>query len=218
VVSALDIRGRIEWNEVYATSLGQAQAVLNSGSRWSSAVHKDGSFIIPNVEAGVHVLSILAHDHHFDQLRLNVSSSSEDPAVQPYLPGTPLTPLGQPEIKLPYPVRVSAHRQNVYFVAPQGFNALGMLKNPMMLMMVLAGGMILLMPLLIKNMDPETAKDFQERRAAMTNMQSSMQNMDFSSGLAALMGNTTTEPEPAEEAVTPEKKHGTPRGRGRGKR
>lgn len=82
---------------------------------------------------------------------------------------------------------------------PDSFNMLGMLKSPMVLMMVFTGVMVLAMPYLMvcsglvapltainlppqKNMDPEALEDFKDQQAKVAKMQSAVTNGDFKSG------------------------------------
>ncbi|KAG8771702.1 hypothetical protein FRC15_003256 [Serendipita sp. 397] len=64
-----------------------------------------------------------------------------------------------------------------------------MLQSPMVLMMGITGLLVLAVPYLMKNMDPETLKEFQDQQQKMTKMQS---NMDLSSGLSNLLSSGTT--------------------------
>lgn len=89
------------------------------------------------------------------QLRIDVlaSDASESlPEVRPYVPGTPLSNSAQALAaapKLPYPPTLIARRHNEYFVERESFNVMGMLQNPMMLMMVVAGGLMIGTPYLM---------------------------------------------------------------------
>ncbi|KAI0321709.1 hypothetical protein OF83DRAFT_211424 [Amylostereum chailletii] len=203
---ALALTGVVQWNELcpgvssslcirtfisfrlfidYA-SLGRAKVVLDDGYL-SGSVTKDGRFIIPDVPAGTYILSVVSHDHRFDQLRVDVVADSESkPEIRPYTPGTPLNP---PSIvTLPYPIKLQARYRSMYFVPPQSFNLLGMFNNPMMLMMVFGGLMMFAMPYLTKNLDPEMLQEFQQNQAKVANLQSSIQSGDIRSGYSALLG------------------------------
>ena len=50
---------------------------------------------------------------------------------------------------LPYPIVLIPREKSVYFVPPETFNLVTMMSNPMMLLMVLGGGMMLAMPYLM---------------------------------------------------------------------
>lgn len=99
---------------------------------------------------GLTGMAVFKYDSHTllpSQLRIDVSQSSDVPEVRPYIPGTPLNPPSP--LQLLYPIKLTPRHRNNFFVPPQSFNALGMLQNPMMLMMVFGGGMMLAMPYLV---------------------------------------------------------------------
>ncbi|KAI0778106.1 hypothetical protein BD413DRAFT_506833 [Trametes elegans] len=193
---ALDLKGRIQWDQQCPSlrDLGQAKVVLDNG-KLRGGVTRDGSFVIPDVPAGTYVLSVIAHDHHFDQLRIDVFEADTLPEVRRYFPGTPLSPASA--AALPYPVVLAARAKNDYFVPRESFNVLAMFKNPMMMMMLGAGVLVLFMPTLMKNMDPEVMEDFKERHAKMTNIQSSLQSGDLASGFSQLLSASGEEPKAA---------------------
>ena len=79
------------------------------------------------------------------QLRVDVPPEPESsPEVRPYAIGTPLNPPSP--IKLPYPVKLVPRQRNSYFVPHQSFSVTLMFQNPMMLIMVFGGVMMLAMP------------------------------------------------------------------------
>ncbi|PCH33572.1 hypothetical protein WOLCODRAFT_64155 [Wolfiporia cocos MD-104 SS10] len=183
---AVDLKGRIEWNELCPSidQLGHAKVVLDSG-RLHGSVTQSGGFVIPDVPEGTYILSVLAHDYHFDHLRIDVLESESLPEVRPYIPGTPLSPAAP--VTLPYPIVLPARQRNDYFVPRQSFDVLSMFQSPMMLMMLGMAVMVLAMPYLMKNMDPNMLQDFNKRQARISSLQSSLQSGDISSGLSALM-------------------------------
>ncbi|KAF9478049.1 hypothetical protein BDN70DRAFT_913881 [Pholiota conissans] len=189
VAFGLDVTGKITWNDVCpnVTTLGQAKASLDN-SIFSGGVTRHGNFIIPDVPDGTHVLSIVSHDHFFDQLRIDVNNSLSSVEVRPFLPGTPMNPPST--VLLPYPVILTPRERYVYFVPPESFNLAGMLSNPMMLLMVGGAGMMLAMPYLIKNLDPEALEEFKEQQAKLGGIQSALQSGDIKSGLSAIMAAT----------------------------
>ncbi|CDO72318.1 hypothetical protein BN946_scf184977.g15 [Trametes cinnabarina] len=83
-------------------------------------------------------------DHLLPQLRVDVFQSDTLPEVRPYFPGTPLSPAAP--ATLPYPIVLSARGRADYFVPHESFNILAMFQNPMMMMMLGAGVLVLLMP------------------------------------------------------------------------
>ncbi|KAG8928125.1 hypothetical protein FRC01_006421 [Tulasnella sp. 417] len=96
VVSAVDVHGSVEFNKVcpgphykssslnetyYLTihfdihsdikSLKPTRVTLDWGT-YSAHVWRDGRFVLRNVEPGSYVLNVLARDHVFDQLRVDI--------------------------------------------------------------------------------------------------------------------------------------------------
>ncbi|TFK94285.1 hypothetical protein K466DRAFT_536123 [Polyporus arcularius HHB13444] len=183
---ALDLKGRIQWNDRCPgiDDLGQAKVVLDNGKH-RGGVTRDGAFTIPGVPAGTYVLSVVAHDHIFEQLRVDVYESESLPEVRPYFPGTPLS--SPSSVTLPYPIVLSARAKHDYFVPRESFNLLAMFQNPMMMMMLGAGVLVLLMPTMMKNMDPEVMEEFNERQAKMSGMQSALQSGDIMGGITQML-------------------------------
>lgn len=124
--------------------------------------------------------------------------TSEVVEAHPYVPGTPMNPPSS--ILLPYPVRLSAQQKFNYFIPLESFNIMGMLKSPMILIMIFGGGLVLGMPYLMvmlssrgsrfyvltngsqKSMDPESLEDFKREQARMSQVQSAVQSGDLKSG------------------------------------
>lgn len=184
IVHALDIHGKVAWNDACPDikSLGHSKAVLDDG-RMSGSVAHTGDFVIPSVPPGTYLLSIISHDYTFDQVRIDVFNST--PEARPHVPGTPFNPPST--VLLPYPIVLVPRQKLLYFVPPESFNLIAMLSNPMMLMMVFGGGMMLAMPYLVKNLDPESLKEFKEQQAKFAGVQNAMASGDLKSGLTALM-------------------------------
>ena len=121
-----------------------------TGALWCTFVLSvDGGLILKhgpsaNVPTGTYILSVASPDYSFDQVRIDVQENEVE--VRPYAPGTPLNPPST--ITLSYPISLVPRQKHAYFVPRETFNLLGMLSNPMMLMMIAAGGMMLGMPYL----------------------------------------------------------------------
>ncbi|TEB39198.1 hypothetical protein FA13DRAFT_1725170 [Coprinellus micaceus] len=187
---AIDIQGRIVWNDVCsnATTLGRAKVVLDSGSQHAGAVTASGNFKIFDAPVGTYLLSVISHDYTFDQLRIDVLDSPEGAVgveVRPYIAGTPLNPPA--DVLLPHPITLAAKQKFSYFTAPESFNVLSMLSNPMTMMMVVAGFMMLATPYMMKNIDPEALEDFKKEQAKMSGVQNAIASGDFKGGISAIM-------------------------------
>jgi hypothetical protein len=64
---------------------------------------------------------------------VDIPANDDIPEVRPHYPGTPLNP--PVAATLPYPIILHPRRKNDFFVPPESFDPMGMLKNPMVLMM-----------------------------------------------------------------------------------
>ncbi|KAH9835628.1 uncharacterized protein C8Q71DRAFT_762844 [Rhodofomes roseus] len=183
---AVDLKGRVQWNELCPSlgDLGQAKAILDDG-RLHGGITRDGSFEIPDVSPGTYILNVVSHDYQFDKLRVDVFETESLPEIRPYIPGTPLSPPSS--VTLPYPILLTPRVKNDYFIPRQSFNLMGMFQSPMMLMMLVMGGVMLAMPYILKTMDPDALQDFNKRQARIGALQSSLQSGDLSGGLSALM-------------------------------
>ncbi|KAF9270399.1 hypothetical protein L218DRAFT_952531 [Marasmius fiardii PR-910] len=207
--NALDVTGRIVWNAacVDYKALEHTRVKLDNG-RYSANVAQDGAFTIPNVDTGTYVLSVVSHKYAFEQLRIDVYEALAE--VRPYVPGTSLDPPSP--ITLQYPIELSAKQKYNYFVPPESFNIMAMLGSPMMLLMIFGGGMMLAMPYLMKNMDPEALEDMKEQQAKMAKMQGAMTSGDFKGGLSALMSSfeePVSSPQSGQKSVASAKKKNT---------
>ncbi|KAJ7357069.1 hypothetical protein DFH08DRAFT_850928 [Mycena albidolilacea] len=187
---AVDVTGRFHWNDECPDihALGPARVVLDAG-KLNGSVLRDGSFSIPDVPAGTYILSVVSHDHAFDHLRIDVLESTFE--VRPYSVGTPLNPASS--IVLPQ-ISLIARAKHVYFVPVDSFNLVAMFQNPMMLMLLFGGVMVIAMPYLMKNMDPETMKDFKEQQVKLSQMQSAMASGDLKGGFSALIADDPPPP------------------------
>ena len=117
------------------------------------------------------------------QLRVDVHRNTEGdalPDVRPYIPGTPHNPPSP--VTLRYPIVLTPRQKAEYFVERQAFNLLGMLKNPMILMMVAMGGLVLGMPYIIKNLDPEVVKEMNDRHTRYSGIQNALQSGNLREG------------------------------------
>ncbi|GLB36326.1 putative protein of unknown function (DUF2012) [Lyophyllum shimeji] len=184
---ALDLTGKVQWNEDCPDirALRSSKVILDNGRMKGSILH-DGSFSIPDVPTGTYLLSVVSPDYSFDQLRVDVVDSVPAPEIRPYVAGTPLNPFST--ILLPYPITLTPRQKHAYFAPHESFNLVAMLSNPMMLMMIVGGAMMLAMPYLMKNMDPEAMEEFKEQHAKVSGFQNAIANGDLKSGLTAIMG------------------------------
>ncbi|QRV90698.1 imitation switch two complex protein [Ceratobasidium sp. AG-Ba] len=130
--------------------------VYSAGTIWP--VHSE------DVSDGAYVLSVLAPDHVFDFIRIDVENTTV--TARPHVLGTPFEPsVNSPT--LAYPLTLTARGKNSYFVPREGFNVAGMFQNPMMMMMVITGVMVLFMPKLMESMGDEMKQEIEQKRHEM---------------------------------------------------
>ncbi|PPQ76413.1 hypothetical protein CVT24_012630 [Panaeolus cyanescens] len=191
---------------MFDSELGQSKASLDNGFITGS-IKQDGSFQLSSVPDGTYILSIISHDYIFDQVLITVNDTSTIPDVRPYIPGTPTKPPSS--VNLFYPVVFIPRGKNNYYVPLEKFNLATMLSNPMMLLMIGGAGMMLGMPYLIKNLDPEALEELKEQQGKMSGIQQAFQSGDIKSGLSAIMAAADdTNQTPSSRAATPGKGKG----------
>ncbi|KAF9240951.1 hypothetical protein BU15DRAFT_45398 [Melanogaster broomeanus] len=181
IAFCLDLIGHVQWNDLCPDyeALGSAKVLLDAG-RHSGRITRDGNFSVPDVDAGTYILSMSSHDYAFDQVRVDIPDSSQQPEIKSYMVGTPLTSLTS--VSLPYPVVLTPRHKNKYFKPRESFNLFGMFQNPMMMIMLLTGVMMLAMPYIMTNLDPQTLEELKGHRGQIANLQNSIQNGDIKSG------------------------------------
>ncbi|KAG1826142.1 uncharacterized protein BJ212DRAFT_1511301, partial [Suillus subaureus] len=177
VIFAVELHGYIQWNNLCPNygALASAKVLLDAG-KMSGRVTQNGNFSILDVPPGTYVLSVLSHDYSFDHVRIDVSSSEPLPEVRPYIFGTPL--LATTSFSLPYPIVLTPRHKNRYFSPRESFNLLGMFQSPMMMIMALTGVLMLAMPYIIKQLDPETLDGLKGRQEKAASLENSIQSDD----------------------------------------
>jgi len=212
-VAAVDISGQVELNDVCRSimELRGATVVLDEGL-YSARIWRTGQFVLHNVDPGTYVLSVNAHDHSFDYLRVDVPAEGSAPTVHPYIPGTPLSP--KVNVTLPHPIKLIPRRRNVYFVPRESFNLVAMFSNPMMMMMVATGVLMLAAPYMMANLDPATAAEVKENQAKLANIQDSIKNMDFGSVVKAFSDDSKDESAVQKKPSPAPSSQGSGRGKG----
>lgn len=151
-----------------------ATLTSNGGPELKANIRK-GNYIefssIPSV--GSHLLNIYTRDYAIAPYRIDVAVSPSNPAVTEITGafetyrgtqwsdhGVALTSGGKPTESLTINAKVLGHK-NFYETRP-GFSVLSLLKNPMILMGIVALVFTVGMPKLMANMDPEMRAEYEE--------------------------------------------------------
>merc|ERR1711966_286352 len=83
---------------------------------------------------------------------------------------------GAPKQAIPHPLDLTAHASYEYYEPRPGFSPFSMLKNPMVMMMLSGGGM-LLVPRMMESMDPEEREQMQRTMANQGNRSKMLSGM-----------------------------------------
>jgi len=135
---------------------------LNNGE-YTTYSRRDGSFVIYDVGPGIHQLDIDSKTYHFPQVKIQLLEDSMDaPKCLEYaFPGAQ-------KRALEYPLVINPKGTNQYFETKKGFSIFGLLKNPMVIMMLFSGVLMVAMPKMMEGMDPEEKA---KMKAQMKNQQ-----------------------------------------------
>ncbi|KAK6907131.1 hypothetical protein I203_101121 [Kwoniella mangroviensis CBS 8507] len=227
-ILAVTITGQIKFGDFPTRNILPvgSKVSINNGERkvW---VKDDGSFEVPHIDEGEHILEPLIPGYIFQSYLITIhpstmppppsqpsSPSSEDPStpssptiptysihIQPFYPAK--APLPISSTSLAHPLMITPLAREDYFTPKGGMNILGMLKSPMVLMMLFSAVMLFALPKLtasMADMDPEMAKEMAETREKMKGFQ----NMDLAGSLSNMLAGST-EDSPNSGTNTPNK-------------
>ncbi|KAI9595598.1 hypothetical protein BDF19DRAFT_440980 [Syncephalis fuscata] len=179
VWAATNIQGSIVRNEAIPelSLLSSSTLVVLDNGNHVGHVRQDGSFVIPMVADGDYLLEVWTTSLEFPRMKLSVKQGVVYPSVTEV--GADWSSAG-PE--LPYPLLLVPRGKRQFFTKREGFSILGLFANPYMLMMGFSVIMLVVMPKMMKSMDPEALQEMQQNQ---NNIQNSLENMpDISQKLA----------------------------------
>ncbi|WWC87669.1 uncharacterized protein L201_002560 [Kwoniella dendrophila CBS 6074] len=219
-ILAVTLNGQIQFSDIlprFDLPIG-SKVSINHGERklW---IKKDGSFEVPSLEEGEYILEPLVPGYIFqsylitvepqtpvaipeqsspaqpsDQPDPDIASSSTEPSfqihVQPFFPSK--LPLTTSLSSIPFNpfLLIQPLAKEDYFTPKSGLNLGGLLKSPMVLMMLFSAIMLFALPKLtasLSDMDPEMAKEMAETREKMNKYQ----NMDLAGSLSNMLAGST---------------------------
>ncbi|KAJ3340055.1 hypothetical protein HDU93_007397 [Gonapodya sp. JEL0774] len=162
-----EVKGRLfipDTRDVAGVIGVEAEVTLDFG-RYRGGIRRDGSFVIRDVPSGIYILEVDSTTHAFDKLWVEVDTVEGSVRASQYFPATEYDP--SPKRMVPYPIELTAKGQFDYFQVREGFNWMGMLQNPMMLMAVASIGMVYLLPKMMEGIPPEELAASREAQARM---------------------------------------------------
>ena len=133
--------------------------LLNAGE-YEGLTRVDGSFVVQGVKAGVYSLEVVQPAYHFSDYKLDVAVDTGTVRALEYkFPGAP-------KEQIAYPLVLTPLAPKAYFEKRPTVGVSSLLKNPMVLMMLFTGLIVVVMPKMMANIDPEEMKKMQEEYAA----------------------------------------------------
>jgi len=151
--------------------LPTTEVVLNGGE-YRTLTRPDGSFLFHDVEPGVYLLDVLSVDYFFSQIKLNLPKTPDSPiqCLEYRYPGAEKRPVD-------YPLRLVSPMKKQYFEKRETVGLHTLFRNPMLLMVGATGLLVLVMPKLMENMDPEEVKKMNEQMGAAQDPAAFMKHM-----------------------------------------
>ena len=133
--------------------------MLNGGT-FSAIPRQDGSFKLHAVPAGTYLLEVLDTQSLWPTVRLEVTPS-----------GKPRAMLSHSRQPLPFPLPLEPLvAKPTFFEKREGFQWSSMLANPMVIMMGVTVLIMVVMPKMMQNMDPEQLKEMQSMQGGLADM------------------------------------------------
>lgn len=151
-----------------------------NGGEVRTVTRGDGGFAFHNVSAArVYLLEVASTATVWPTYKVQVPAAGGDgvAVVEYRYPGAPKIPVSHPIMAAPVALPL-------YFEERPRMSVWGFLKNPQMLIMLAVGAMMLCLPAMQKNMDPETRAEMEAQQAAMANPMEALTRM-FGGGGAA---------------------------------
>ncbi|OCL10110.1 hypothetical protein AOQ84DRAFT_337946 [Glonium stellatum] len=170
----------------------------SSGAPYSAPLSRANAFVFSNLTAGNYLATVHCRDFAFEPLRVDITvegdgkgGEQEKVAVWQTFLGNEWDNKGEKRGEGPSGVvaEVRPIGAKQYYEVRGGFSVLSFLKNPMIIMAIFSLVLIIGMPYLMDNMDPETRAEFEEmqKKSPLTsaaNPAAQIQNFDFASWMA----------------------------------
>jgi len=119
-------------------------------------------FTFYNVPTGVHLLNVHSHIYHFSQIKIQILEGEEPKCIEYVYPGATKRPTS-------HPLNLVAHANYQYFEPRPTFSPFVLFKNPMILVMIFSIGMMVVMPQMMKNLDPEQKEQMKKQMEMQSN-------------------------------------------------
>ena len=157
-VPKTQIEGRIEFQGVITKPFNITTKITLNHGEYTTYSRIDGSFVIYDVGPGIHDVTFFSKKYHFPQVKIQLLEDSMDaPKCLEY------TFPGAQKRALKYPLVINPKGSYQYFETKKGFSIFGLLRNPMVIMMLFSGGLMFAMPYMMEGLDPEEKARMKEQ-------------------------------------------------------
>lgn len=173
---AATVRGKVDFG-----GLPSGNLIVRCDAAQQAFVRSDGTFVLRDVEPGLHEISVVDTLRWFSKAIVEVDAAGKVSRVIDVLP--PQQPNGGPVRREAKSIVLKPAGMVDYFEKRQQMTIMSLFANPMMLMMVVTLGLGMVMPKLMENMDPEELKQMQQQMA-----QQQKATADPSQAFANLLG------------------------------
>eukprot|EP00531_Pseudo-nitzschia_arenysensis_P011269 CAMPEP_0116130940 /NCGR_PEP_ID=MMETSP0329-20121206/8742_1 /TAXON_ID=697910 /ORGANISM="Pseudo-nitzschia arenysensis, Strain B593" /LENGTH=214 /DNA_ID=CAMNT_0003625341 /DNA_START=109 /DNA_END=753 /DNA_ORIENTATION=- len=152
------IEGRLEFPGGSVKTFNITTRITLNNGEYTTFSRRDGSFVIYDVGPGIHQLDIDSKIYHFPQVKIQLLEDSIDaPKCLEYaFPGAQ-------KRALKYPLVINPKGTYQYFEAKKGFSIFGLLRNPMVMMMLFSVGLMVAMPYMMEGLEPEEKARMREQ-------------------------------------------------------
>mmetsp|Transcript_3262 Transcript_3262/g.6774 ORF Transcript_3262/g.6774 Transcript_3262/m.6774 type:complete len:215 (-) Transcript_3262:249-893(-) len=157
-VPTTNIEGVLEFPVGVTRKFNDTTKITLNNGEFTTYSRTDGSFVIYDVGPGIHQLDIDSKLYHFPQVKIQLLEDSMDaPKCLEYAyPGAT-------KRALKYPLVINPKGTYQYFEAKKGFSIFGLLRNPMVMMMLFSVGLMVAMPYMMEGLEPEEKARMKEQ-------------------------------------------------------
>lgn len=158
-VQSTTIQGKLQLPETNQKNslppINTTLITLNDGE-FSTYSTSSNTFSFHNVPPGVHVLDVHSKIYHYSQVKIQILEGQEPKCIEYFYPGAGKRPIS-------HPLTLYANAKYNYFQPRPTFSLFSMLKNPMVLIMIFSVGMMIVMPQMMNNLDPEQKEQMKKQ-------------------------------------------------------
>jgi hypothetical protein len=179
----MTIEGHLQYPD--ETPFNVTTRITMNHGEYTTYSRTDGNFTFHHVKPGVHIIDVHSPTHHFSQVKCRFKPDAIDD--EPIFSCLEYPYPGATKIPVKKHLVLTALATYEYFEMKKGFSVFGILKNPMLLMMLFSVGLMYFMPKMMEGLEPE------ERERVRKQMQMQQNPTQMLSELFS--GGTSIEPE-----------------------